>query len=55
MKKHGVPVNDLYELVRPKLVEVQKERDVHFVSEGYEVMAMQVAARIESALKSSPH
>jgi acyl-CoA thioesterase-1 len=51
MKQEGVPVNDLYALVYPKLSEYQRPANVHFLPEGSEPMAKQVAQKILAALK----
>jgi len=51
MKQEGVPVNDLYALVYPKLSEYQRPANVHFLPEGSEAMAKQVAEKILAALK----
>ena len=51
MQAHGVAVNDLHALVRPKLEEYQQPRNVHFAPAGSEAMAGQVAQHILGALK----
>jgi len=51
MKQEGVMVNDLYALVYPKLSEYQRPANVHFLPEGSQAMAKQVAAKILEALK----
>lgn len=52
MQKHGVPTDDLFSLVKPKLAEIQNTNDVHFKEEGYQLLGAQVAKSIEAALKS---
>ncbi|MCX6901259.1 MAG: SGNH/GDSL hydrolase family protein [Verrucomicrobia bacterium] len=51
MKKHGVAINDLFGFITPHLAKVQPPKDVHFNSEGYDLLGKQVAAAIEGALK----
>jgi len=51
MKKNKVAVDDLYNFALPRLAEIQKPADVHYTPEGSAVLAKQVAASIESALK----
>jgi GDSL-like Lipase/Acylhydrolase family len=46
MKKHGIPINDLYTTVAPKLAELQQTNNVHFSEAGYAVLGNQVAAEI---------
>lgn len=50
MEKNQIPVDDLYSLTLPQLSKIQRPENVHFTSEGSEVLAKQVAASIESAL-----
>lgn len=51
MKANNIEVNDLYSLALPKLKTLQRRRNVHFEKEGSKVLADQVAAKIESALR----
>jgi len=51
MQKHGIPINDLYTAVAPKLAELQKAKNVHFNAEGNLVLGKQVAAVIQSHIK----
>ena len=52
MKKHGVRVNDLYQLILPDLAKYSpKPDDVHFNKQGSEILGKQVAAEILKALK----
>ncbi len=46
IKKAGVSINDLYALTLPKLPEIQRENNVHFVEEGSRLMAEKVAEEI---------
>jgi hypothetical protein len=50
MKKHGIEVNDLYALIKPRQAEFQKPDNVHFSGSGYNLMAKQVADRISAGL-----
>jgi len=51
MKKHGVVINDLFAFITPHLAKVQPPHDVHFNSEGYELLGRRVAAAIQSAIR----
>jgi lysophospholipase L1-like esterase len=51
MKKHGIATDDLFTFITPHLAKVQNPNDVHFNSEGYDLLGKQVAAAIQSALK----
>lgn len=51
MLRHGVPVNDLYAFALPRLADIQREANVHFLPEGSRLLAEQVAAAIEAQLK----
>ena len=44
MEKHGVPVNDLFSVITPRLDELQNPDDCHFNTEGNEFFGRQVAA-----------
>ena len=50
MKKDQVPINDLYALTLPKLTEIQRENNVHFVEAGSRLMAEKVVEEIISFL-----
>lgn len=54
MKRHGIPVNDLYGLMLPELKQYQNPGDCHFTLEGYEVLGKQVAEAIADALAKPP-
>lgn len=51
MKKHGIPIDDLFTAITPRLAELQNPSDVHFNAQGYEFLGQQVAASLEAALK----
>ncbi len=51
MLENGIPINDLYTYMIGHMDEYQvKYGDVHFTKEGYEYLALEVAANIKSAL-----
>jgi acyl-CoA thioesterase-1 len=50
MKENGIPIDDLYSLINPRLAALQLKVNVHFTPEGYEVLAQQAAASIKEAL-----
>jgi len=50
MKKHGVPVNDLYSFSMARLGEIQRPRNVHFFPEGSRLLGEQVTKCIIKAL-----
>jgi acyl-CoA thioesterase-1 len=52
MTEEGVTWNDLWLLVKPRQVELQGERNVHFQAKGSSVMAKQVAEMIQNALSA---
>ena len=54
MRKHGIPEDDLYAAVAPRLAELQNKNDVHFNAAGYDILGRQVAAEILAAIKSKP-
>ena len=54
MKENGIPIDDLYTLVRPQLAEIQFPANVHFQPKGYAALAGQVAAQITAAIKPEP-
>ncbi len=51
-KQYGnnVAIDDLYTLAKPKLDKLQKPVNVHFTTEGSEVLAERVAASIQESL-----
>ncbi len=50
MDKHHIEINDLYTLILPHVDKVRVPRDVHFRSEGSDIMTKQIAEKIEKAL-----
>ena len=52
MQKHGIPEDDLYTAVAPRLAELQNTNDVHFNDVGYDILGGQVASEILQAIKS---
>ncbi len=50
VKKHGVPVNDLYSFAMARLDEIQRPANVHFTPEGSRLLGAQVAKQIIKAL-----
>ena len=52
MKKHRVPINDLYSFALPRLKKIQRESNVHFFPQGSEFLAEQCAKSILKALES---
>lgn len=52
MQKHGIPIDDLYGLVKPRQQELQNTNDCHFPEEKYAVLGNQVAQSILKALKT---
>lgn len=46
MRRHGVPINDLYRFAATRSKAIQREADVHFTSEGSKILAAEVARRI---------
>jgi acyl-CoA thioesterase-1 len=50
MKKHGVPVNDLYSFSMARLEKIQRPANVHFFPEGSRLLGEQVTKYIVQAL-----
>jgi hypothetical protein len=50
MKRHNIPVNDLYGFCQPKLKQIQKKKNVHFTDAGSLELAREVARAIEAQL-----
>jgi len=50
MRRHGIPVNDLYGFALSRLDAIQRPHDVHFTPEGSRLLAEQVAQRIRVAI-----
>lgn len=51
MEENGVAIDDLYAVMLPQMEKLGRPNDVHFSTDGYEVLATAVAASIEKALK----
>ncbi|MBL8240239.1 MAG: SGNH/GDSL hydrolase family protein [Bryobacterales bacterium] len=51
MKKHEIPVVDLYGFAKPRLAEIQGKANVHFTKDGSAQLAAVVAKAIEEQLK----
>ena len=45
-----VAINDLFAFITPYLAKVQNPKDVHFTTEGYDLLGQQVAAAIKQAI-----
>ena len=55
MQRHNIPVNDLHAIMAGRMAEFARAPgDVHFTSEGSELLGKVVAEAIEDALASSP-
>ena len=52
MSAYGIEINDLYSFSLPRLKEIQRQRDVHFLPQGYQALAGEVAASILNALNN---
>ena len=50
MRRHGIPVDDLFTVITPRLATLQNPNDVHFNAAGYDFLGAQVAAALRSAL-----
>ena len=50
MKKHGIPVNDLYSFSMERLEKIQRPANVHFTPEGSRLLGAQVVKEIVKAL-----
>jgi lysophospholipase L1-like esterase len=50
MEENQIPTDDLYSVALPQLSRIQRPENVHFTSEGSEVLAKEVTASIASAL-----
>ena len=50
MKKNGIAVNDLYTFVLPRMEELQRPNNVHFMESGSRVLAERVARVINDNL-----
>lgn len=52
MQRHGIPIDDLYAVVLPRLSEFQRPVNVHFTDAGSDFLAAQVAREIAKYLPS---
>jgi acyl-CoA thioesterase-1 len=52
MTESAIPIDDLYELVKPRLAELQLPANVHYTLPGYNVLGHQVAESVLRALNS---
>jgi acyl-CoA thioesterase-1 len=52
MVEAGIPIDDLYALINPRLAELQLPANVHYTLPGYNVLGHQVAESILRALDS---
>jgi acyl-CoA thioesterase-1 len=50
MREAGVEIDDLWSLVKPRLTTLQQPYNVHFNAEGYRVLGVEAASRIECDL-----
>lgn len=50
MEENKIPIDDLYEFVKPQLAKLQLANDVHFSKEGSQELAKQVAQSIQKVL-----
>ena len=51
MEENKIPIDDLYEFVKPQLAKLQQTNDVHFSKEGSQELAKQVAQSIQKVLE----
>lgn len=52
MGRHGIPIDDLYAHIAPRLADFQRTNDVHFSDAGYEFLGAEVARAIQAVLAS---
>lgn len=50
MRRHGIPIDDLYAGVLPRIAEFQRPNDVHFFEAGYDFLGREVARAIAPSL-----
>jgi lysophospholipase L1-like esterase len=50
MQKHGIPTQDMYSSVLPRMEQLMLPKDVHYNENGYQQLAKTVAAIIEEQL-----
>lgn len=51
MRKEGIAMDDLFGFITPHLAKVQNPKDVHFNSEGYDLLGKQVADSINEIIR----
>ncbi|MBY0527069.1 MAG: SGNH/GDSL hydrolase family protein [Gemmataceae bacterium] len=51
MEENKIPIDDLYEFVKPQLAKLQLANDVHFSKEGSQELAKQVVQSIQKTLE----
>lgn len=51
MKDAGIPIDDLYTFVKPRLPTLQLPANVHYTPEGYQELAARVVAMVKPALE----
>jgi len=51
MKKHGIPTDDLFAAITPRLAEFQPPLDVHFTGAGYDFLGATVGEAVMGRLK----
>ena len=50
MKKHGIPTDDLFAAMTPRLAEFQPPLDVHFTGAGYDFLGAKVGESVLARL-----
>jgi lysophospholipase L1-like esterase len=50
MEQNSVAIDDLFTFITPHIAKVQNPQDVHFNSEGYDLLGGRVAETIETQL-----
>jgi len=55
MRENGVETDDLWSVVNPSLTTLQQPHNVHFTTEGYRVLGVEVASRIGRELPGGSH
>lgn len=51
MVRQGIPTDDLFAAITPRLAQLQNPNDVHFSAEGYDFLGATVAGAIEKQLR----
>ena len=52
MESNGIAVDDLYQLALPQIAEIQLPSNVHFNSNGWDVLGRQAASSIWAELQA---